>query len=384
MKQFFLPPTVAIIMTFVFANVAHAQYNQKITIDLRETEHFTYPQNPNLDDKITVINTKNNNDFKITGWKFDDATRDTAAIELTGDTTADVIRRGGVGATYKLVGEYVYEKPTDKGIVDSFRRSPWWKAEDVTKSAISDALVLKDSVGGVAISDHGHGASASRLLCMRDANDKGHVDFKLYVEDGTYHWSVPSVDSDTWTEPDYNYSLSGIDPGPYTLTVTGDANFERKIDFHVSTVKLTNLTIATYLILDENDDPSVKFNKPVDFIKERIEQFIVDLWKKPIETMVAQAAGTTLKAAKWMGVAKLFLIQRRVRSVKMEAEFKAWQSDGTWQEGLQAEAHEEGSCSLLGLWIDPSSDLVELQKVYVDVAAELAVKIKDQADAVYE
>ncbi len=154
--------------------------------------------------------------------------------------TVDVEGRKGIGAVY-----WVRVRPIGAGTGNGGPSDPYYLWADVLdeQTPKSQTLVLEDKIADPhhrsVVFDAGAGASGI-LYCMPDpdANNEGKVKFKLHdVEAGTsYNWEVPGVQNGNGTLTDqnnYQVLLSGIDLGSYTLTVTDDNSFERKINFVV-------------------------------------------------------------------------------------------------------------------------------------------------------
>ncbi len=257
MKNFFNGLTVAVAVAMLFAAGTRAQsnenndYHDEITVVVGGTKAFGEPPKPNVDDKITV-DPKDHRDIEITGTSvIDDPTQYPAILPITSPTTVDVKRRSGIGALYEIEGEFIEEDIPGVGPPPE----PWkaWVQDTLFGGTL--VLTAKVAVPHVSVADAGEGAPT--LYCKTGEDNKGHVSFKL--EDppaGTYNWSVPAVDSDTLTGPDYQGSLTGIDPGIYTLTVTDGQEFSRQINFVVAGIELDGVANADF-IGDSADERAV-------------------------------------------------------------------------------------------------------------------------------
>lgn len=247
MKKCFKRLMFAALIAILFAAGVHAQgngYHETISVKVGEKESFEEAPDPDLNDKITV-KPNDGRDIKITETDVsDDLTQVPAWLKITSTTTVVVWKRSGVGALYEIEGEYIEDGDEDGD--EENGPPPVWSAE-VEDTPVDGSLALYDLVEddpNVGVVNSGNGAPI--MYCKTNGDDNGHVGFKLLLKkkEGIYAWNISSDGGGVYQGQlretgDYKDSQSGIDPGAYTLTVTGDDDFERKIDFVVVSVKVT-------------------------------------------------------------------------------------------------------------------------------------------------
>lgn len=113
----------------------------------------------------------------------------------------------------------------------------WADVEDIKQPG---ALVLKDTISGCGESDLTNTDNDTPQLPCWSNKGKGHVEFWLNTDTGTYSWTTKqetsTVASGTLnSDNQWKGSQSDLVVGQYTLEVTrsGDQNFKRRIDFIV-------------------------------------------------------------------------------------------------------------------------------------------------------
>lgn len=327
---------VAATLCLLFGTGVEAGYNEVIEVEVGERDKFTERPDPNQDDRITVT-TENVN---ITDWSIEaDPRRDKATLAKTDKNKIDVIRRGGVGALYRVEGEY-----TDSD--DSEEDGGWWGGDEGWWAEAKDKLfggtsVLTDKVPSpeVSVGDAGNGAPP--FFCEVGTDRKGHVGIRLGVEEGTYDWEISSDGNVLWDGTlsgedyeDFVDSQDGIDPGEYKLKVsdvdTGGVNFSREIDFEVIGIKITEFSVELTTSTGNYNITTDAKKLTKDIMKAVMLNIIIDQVK---ETLIYFLTGKTFGFA--MGIPTAKLGDTLVESFKLEVKFDAYKGgDGTWEDGL--------------------------------------------------
>ncbi|MBS3764172.1 MAG: hypothetical protein KGZ25_12810 [Planctomycetes bacterium] len=177
---------------------------------------------------------------------YDDPLNDGALLVITrreDPVKVEVEGREGIGALYWVS---VVPGGGEGGGGGAAPTVLWADVKDMEEPG---SLVLRDDNTGRGVSDSDNisededgdpDTDLPSLHCSLAEDDRGDVSFRLNVQSGTYDWSATSGHSGTWTGPPYLTSLSDLNPGVYTVTVTkdGEPDFERKIKFAVLEVVL--------------------------------------------------------------------------------------------------------------------------------------------------
>jgi hypothetical protein len=271
---------IAMLMLFCTVGAVWAEtYNQELDV---AADDKTYPDDEEINKEFNLdeppngypdlIRIKNDNVVGKAKGQWDDPISDNSLVkwvtqypEEGGKVEAKVEGRQAIGVVY-----YVSVEPEEGGGEGGEGESPVWWA-DVEDPTGSGTLVLRDEndeEGPVGVADHDNypPPPPELLYCGVAEDGKGDVTFTLSSEsEGPYWWDIVPLDpSDPtlWTGPPYEETQNDLDPGEYTLTVTGDEDFERQIEFTVGVKILFRRdgwdegfsTRETHVVMD-NDGP---------------------------------------------------------------------------------------------------------------------------------
>ncbi|MFP4029387.1 MAG: hypothetical protein ACLFWL_16490 [Candidatus Brocadiia bacterium] len=192
---------------------------------------------------------------------YDDPVNDGALLVITrreDPVKVEVEGREGIGALYWVS---VVPGGGEGGGGGAAPTVLWADVKDMEEPG---SLVLRDDNTGRGVSDSDNisededgdpGTDLPSLHCSLAEDDRGDVSFRLNVQSGTYDWSATSGHSGTWTGPPYLTSLSDLNPGVYTVTVTkdGEPDFERKIRFSVISVTIKTISRTTIEYCQETE-----------------------------------------------------------------------------------------------------------------------------------